>query len=472
MTKLTSPKKELNVTDIDDSFAGTAPKTKEAFAVYCATVLGFRLPHPAKCEEHQSPLDALWDIYSDNAEFTILQAMRGSGKTLLLAILAYLESIFKPRCETTILGGSLEQSTKAVTYLRGLWELPQSPRDMLKSGVVAGRGYELSNGSWVMALAASQKSVRGPHPQRLRLDEVDEMAPEIFDAALGQPKESYGIPDQVVASSTLHHPFGMMANLIDNREERGAKLYRWCVEEVRAPRGFWNDEEIDRRKRQLTESMWEAEYLLKRPSVSDTVFNFEQVEKAWERGFEIEPEKGLPTVAGIDWGHGTTVCHVIQDTKERYKVPETHRWYHVELTERCRQIAELCKERKIERLFADSNPKDSNITLQKVLKQYGLQTKVQPVAFNKYKEMGIEVLRYLFERGLVDIKDKETKEYFQKYHYKDPEQEKIEKVDDHDVDAMIAWAVSLSKLLGMLRQQPEIRERREPGKHKFPGSWD
>jgi hypothetical protein len=36
---------------------------------------------------------------------------------------------------------------------------------------------------------ASQASVRGPHPHRLRLDEVDEMALDIFDAAMGQTLE-------------------------------------------------------------------------------------------------------------------------------------------------------------------------------------------------------------------------------------------------------------------------------------------
>jgi hypothetical protein len=94
--------------------------------------------------------------------------MRGSGKTFLLAVLAYLESVFKPGCGTTILGGSLEQSTKAVVYLDQLWQKPFAPRHLL-IGDVAGRGYKLTNGSWVQALAASQKSVRGPHPQRLRL---------------------------------------------------------------------------------------------------------------------------------------------------------------------------------------------------------------------------------------------------------------------------------------------------------------
>ena len=136
--------------------------------------------------------------------------MRGSGKTLLLAVLAYLESVFKPFCGTTILGGSLEQSQKAIMYSTQLWERPNVPKQLLAG--IAGRGYQLKNGSWVQALAASQKSVRGPHPQRLRLDEVDEMAKEIFDASLGQPKANFNIPDQKIGIYCFEHK---KENMID-----------------------------------------------------------------------------------------------------------------------------------------------------------------------------------------------------------------------------------------------------------------
>lgn len=415
--------------------------------MYCATVLGFRLPHPAYCDDHQSPLDALWDAYADESDFSIWHAMRGSGKTVLLAILSWLESVFKPNCGTTVLGGSLQQSQHCVAYHDQIWNMPHVPKHML-DGEVTGTGYRCKNGSWVRALAASSRSVRGPHPQRLRLDEVDEMSPAIFNAALGQPKGNHGIPAQIVASSTLHHAHGMMSDLIDSRHERGAKLYRWCVEEVRVPRGFWTNEEITQKYRQVTRAMWDAEYLLKRPTLEGSVYDFELVEMAWERGREKKWQQHIPTEAGIDWGHGTTVLHIIQDSKERYTVPETYRWELVELTERCEQISSICQERNIHCLYTDSNPKDSNVTLSKVLRKNGVRTIVKPVVFSKWKNRGIEVVRFMLEKNLLDITDKVFKEKLQKYHYKDPEQEKIAKEDDHDPDALTAWAVSRSNLLG------------------------
>ena len=435
------------ICSIGDSFAETAPESKEQLALYCALVLGVRIPHPAHCENHQSPLDALWDAYIDEYHFGIWHAMRGSGKTLLLAVLAFIESVFKPNCGTTVLGGSLEQSQRCVGYLNSFWQRPEAPRRLLL-GEVNARGYKLKNGSWVTALAASQKSVRGPHPQRLRLDEVDEMAPEIFDAALGQPMSKLGIPDQIVASSTLHHPFGMMAELIDKKEERDARLYRWCIEEVRQPRGFWRTEEIERKRKQVTAAMWDAEYELKRPTIGETVYDFEAVERAYERG---RSQVFMPTAsrneAGIDWGHTCTVMHIIQDMKERYVAPVTYRWEFVELTERCQQIADICKEKNIAVLYCDSAPKDANITLHKIFKQNNVRTKLQPVAFSKWKTEGINVMRYLLEKGILDIADKTAKEKLQKYHYQNPETDQVAKEDDHDPDAFTAWAASKSHLL-------------------------
>lgn len=445
---LTRPTNQLNVKSIDDTLAGKAPETKEHLALYCAFVLGVKIPDPAICKTHKSPLDALWDSYADENPFGIWHAMRGSGKTLLLAILAWLESVFKPRCGTTILGGSLEQSQKAIAYSTQLWQRPEAPTQLL-AGTVAGRGYKLKHGAWVAALAASQKSVRGPHPQKLRLDEVDEMAPEIFDAAMGQPKSNYGIPDQVVASSTLHHPFGMMADLIDNREERGAKLYQWCVEEVRSPGGFWSDDEIARKRKQLTQAMWDAEFLLKRPMVGQSIYDYEAIERAYQRGRAgMQFDKRGRVEAGIDWGHSTTVMHLVQDVKEKYICPETHRWELVELTERCQQIADICIENNIAVIYADVAPKDSNITLLKILRKNRAPTKVQSVAFSKWKDKGIGTMRFLLEKDLLDIADKTLKEKLQKYHYKNIDQELIAKEDDHDPDALTAWAVSKSWLLG------------------------
>lgn len=437
------------IRSIGSSFAETAPDSKEHLAVYIALVLGYKIPNKKVCENHVSPLDAIWDAYSEQTHFDIWHAMRGSGKTQDLAILTWLESVFKPQCGTTILGGSFEQSTKIVQYLSELWDRPQAPRHMLKNGQVAGRGYRLTNGSWVTALAASQKSVRGPHPQKLALDEVDEMDKELYFAALGQPKAAYGIPDRIIASSTLHHAYGLMSEIVDNRDTYNAGLKRWCTEELTAPYGFWTKEELDRKKAQMPDGVWKAEYLLERPTSKGSVYDWDSIERAYERGKKITGiDRDVPVQAGIDWGYTVTVMHVIQDDGEKVKIPETHRWENVELNERCKEIVDICEKYNITNIYADSNPKDNNITLGQMLKKRQSSTKLHPVAFSKWKDIGISVTRYMLENNMVDIKSRVAKEKMQKYHFRSEESEIVVKEDDHDPDALIAWMASKHSILG------------------------
>ncbi len=491
--------KILNVQDLGDSFECIAPKSKEHLALYCAVVFNVRFPYPASndkyCIEngHASPLDAMWAAYAELDDYSIWYAMRGTGKTYDLSLLSFLEAVFKPHCGTNILGGSLEQSTRAVVYLKQIWEtwkqLPSVDRlefrlqvtdvndfenykncnsfeyitgpianSLLGNKDVGGRGFRLSNGSWINALAASTKSVRGPHPQKLRLDEVDEMDKVIYDAAMGQPKTNFGISDNIIISSTLHNAFGLMSELIDDRENIGAKLYPWCVNEVMEPRGFWTIPEIERRKKQTTKAMWEAEYELKRPKLGDTIFDFQSIDRAYRRGMKDRFDNNLITEAGIDWGYTCTVVNNIQDTREIYKNIESHPFEYVELTERCRLIADICIDRKIVTIYADSNPKDSNITLQKTLLAKRTGTQLVPIAFNKWKNVGINVLRYLLERNLMNISDKECQDKMKKYHYKNVDLQTIDKIDDHYPDSLIAWAASKFRLLGIYADSLENKK--------------
>jgi len=475
--------KLLNVVDLGESFECKAPRTKEHLALYFALVFNCRLPSKISNNDyciknnHMSPLDAVWAAYAELDDFSIWYAMRGTGKTFDLSLLSFVEAVFKSHCGINILGGSLEQSTRAVVYLKNLWETWKNTKNVDRLDMrlkvydlkelkweyvsrntankllgenkeVAGRGFKLSNGSWINALAASTKSVRGPHPQKLRLDEVDEMDKKIYDAALGQPKENYGIKDNIIISSTLHNPFGLMSELIDSRFDLGAELYAWCVKEMIYPRGFWTFDEIMRRKRQIPKAMWNSEYLLKRPKSDETIFDFESVDRSYRRGLKDRYNNELYTEAGLDWGYNCTVFNVIQDNKENFRNIESYPFENVELTERCYQMAEICIDRKIKVIFADSNPKDSNITFNKILKEKRTGVNLVPVAFNKWKDIGINVLRYFLEKDLINISDKICQDKLKKYHYKNVDLEIIAKEDDHYPDSLIAWAASKYQWLG------------------------
>ena len=69
-------------------------------------------------------------------------------------------------------------------------------RHLLRGEMLAHRTV-LNNQSNIQILTASSKSVRGAHPQKIKLDEVDEMDPNIYEAALLVPQTKRGIKASV-----------------------------------------------------------------------------------------------------------------------------------------------------------------------------------------------------------------------------------------------------------------------------------
>jgi len=86
------------------------------------------------------------------------------------------------QASVTILGGSGEQSARVQRYARIFWMKPHAPVALLK-GDPSKREFELEGGVTVEAQLASQRSVRGAHPQRLRIDEADEVEWHILEAS-------------------------------------------------------------------------------------------------------------------------------------------------------------------------------------------------------------------------------------------------------------------------------------------------
>jgi len=436
---------------------GKAPRTKKDFMLLTSIFFDGFLPavhnNKTDCLDHALQVDAIWDAYCEIEDFLIWYAARGTGKTYDLAWLAFVETIYKPKCKTSIIGGSLEQAMRAVAYFNEFWDKDFFlDKRFLINGQISGRGFKTIYGSWVKALAASPKSIRGEHPQKLRIDEADELERKLYDASLGQPKKNDGHKDNIIVSSTLHNPFGLMSEILDERETIGAKLYKWCIDDVTEPFGFWSKEEVERKRKQIPQAMWDSEYKCLRPKIGDSIFDFEQVDKAYRRGLRINQDKRFSTQAGIDWGYTCTVLNLVQDMKENINVPFSYSWEQTELNERCQEIIEICIDKNVDIIYCDSNPKDNVVTIRKLIAKKRKTITVIPVVFNVWKTIGIDVLRYYLQKDLINIKNKILQDKMKKYHYKDKEKEIIDKVDDHFVDALIAWAATKWRILSYISE--------------------
>jgi len=205
---------------------GRWPQTNEELWMFVRAVWGVEIPYRAVCPNHVSPFQAFADAYFARHPVAIWEGSRGfSGKTFTLGLLACTEMLTL-KCFVTILGGSAEQSLRVHEAMQQFLDSDATPTSVKNMVDIMTRfDTRLSNGAKARTLMASQKSVRGPHPQRLRLDEVDEMDYELFKAAQGQPMRSKRLPDvetQTVASSTHQYPDGCVGaetKVLTNRGE-------------------------------------------------------------------------------------------------------------------------------------------------------------------------------------------------------------------------------------------------------------
>ena len=209
------------------------------------------------------------------------KASRGfGGKSTLLATLALTEAITL-QADVTVLGGSAQQSERVLEVMTHLWGSPRAPRDLLESSPAV-RRTRFVWGNMITALAASQTAVRGPHPQRLRIDEADEMLLAVLDAAHGQPMDRAGVQAQTVISSTHQHPDGTMTAVLQRAAELDWPVYQWCYRETLKPNGWLTADQVERKRRELSRTMWETEYELQEPSAEGRAFDAAVVERMFD----------------------------------------------------------------------------------------------------------------------------------------------------------------------------------------------
>lgn len=285
------------------------------------------------CSNHVAPFTAFANAYFVRDHIAVWKASRGfGGKTVLLALLVLTEAITMG-ASINLLGGSGEQSQNVQGYLGGthsrtrgkFFDAPLAPKSMIVGSYK--RELRLNNGALVKALMASPQSVRGPHPQRLRLDEIDEMDVDIFDSAMGQPMSANGIQAHTVCSSTHQHVDGTMTEALTRAKSAGWGTYVWCYRENLVSNGGWlDDQEVEDKKQAVPTQMWLAEYEGQEPNPEGRVFSDEVLEQLFrpELGrFEGLPGEQIEVTSpgqgdfyhGADWAKARdwTVLHTMQE---------------------------------------------------------------------------------------------------------------------------------------------------------------
>lgn len=289
------------------------PKTDEELWEFIATVFGVRVPRTSVCKGHSNPFAALCEAFFARTPTAVWKASRGfGGKSYTLALLSNLEGMIHG-AHVSLLGGSGAQSQNVLEYNAEIWSFDGAPTDLLASELGKSE-TQFKNGGRIRALKASQTSVRGPHPQRLRLDEADEISVPILDAALGQPMRKGDIETQTVMSSTHQYPNGTMTEILSRAATRGYPVHEWCYRETSAaPDGWLSLSEVERKRSEIPAAMWATEYDLGEPNPKGRAIVTEKVQAMFRKELgefegsdgeymEIErPVDGATYAHGADW---------------------------------------------------------------------------------------------------------------------------------------------------------------------------
>jgi hypothetical protein len=281
---------------------------------------GVKIPRTRVCPNHSTPFEAFSDAYFARHPQAMWLGSRGfSGKTFTMSLLGLTEMCFLGAF-VSVLGGSGAQALRVQESMNALWHHEGAPKHLLLKAPTK-FDTELSNGGKARTLMASQTSVRGPHPSRLRIDEIDEAELSIVQAALGQPMRQKSlvpgvgkIETSTVFSSTHTYPDGPVTFYKKEFTEKGFPVFSWCYKDTSNQVDGWLDpDEVDRKRLEIPAQMWRNEYDILEPNFEGRAIDEESVERMFDPQWDIQkgkegyyyqfidPRPDRDYVTGVDW---------------------------------------------------------------------------------------------------------------------------------------------------------------------------
>lgn len=248
------------------------------------TLFGYVIPRHKVCPEHDAPFDAFSQAYFGREQpQTLIWGSRGlSGKSRLISVLGLTFAVVDG-AEVSVLGGSLAQSRNVHDTIRDVMAYRGFNHGWL-NGQPSNTMIRFQNGALIRPLTASQKTVRGYHPPKLLLDELDEMDPEILESAKGQPMEQKNYRGEILnaataMSSTWQKAAGTMKQEMDRFRDEDMKIHAWCMYDTSNPIDGWLAPSfIEQKRKEVSAERFRVEYLLNEPSIGNRAFDSVAVE--------------------------------------------------------------------------------------------------------------------------------------------------------------------------------------------------
>lgn len=427
------------------------------------------------------------NLFFERVQQAILWKPRGGGGSLAAAILIWLMMVYRQKSFLDM-AGSGEQAKRVYEYTTQFWYCVPGVAEALLDGDPLLSETRLKSGVTLSCVPASEKAARGKHVAGFVADEscqedarVGKVLQAALQGALSEPNFT------IVLLSTFHVPFGFFQEAWDQAEERGFAQYKWDVYDCMARCAVGLEEATPndpqalsycRRECPLTESVadhdaegritgehfegcqgrarcsaghlsrdnvikakmlnrgtdvWAVEHECKRPTASGMIYNAERVQEAVVPLLEIVPPDGtVRRAVGVDWGR-TAVAILAERTVDHVVIREGRIFDSKTIGDLVQYLVELRTRVGPFVVYGDAENAYGNLDCRNA----GFE--VVSVAFNKFKDGGIENLARYFNHGKLRIADDGHLKTVirQLLRYRRNEAGRIVKEDDHGPDALM-----------------------------------
>jgi hypothetical protein len=218
------------------------------------------------------------DLLRSGAKQLILNCSRQSGKSTITSILALHQAIFNPDSLILLLSPSLRQSQELFRKLQDFYnalESSSSPTAIEESSL----RLELSNGSRIIALPGKEATIRGfSGVALLIIDEASRVEDSLYQSVRPMLAVSKG---RIILLST---PFGKRG-FFHSEWTNGEGWQRTKITADLCPR--INKEWLESERQMIGDWWYRQEYLCEFIETTDSVFNFNDIEKAISS--DVEP---------------------------------------------------------------------------------------------------------------------------------------------------------------------------------------
>ena len=210
------------------------------------------------------------DLLRSEADRVLLNCSRQSGKSTIAGVVATRTAVFEPGALVLVLAPSLRQSQEIFQKIIGAYEEAWRP---VPAVAVNKLSLELINGSRIVALPGSEKTVRGFSGASLLI--VDEAA-RVDDALY------YTVRPMLAVSGgrllMLSTPFGKRGAFYETWTKGGAAWDRYEVPATECPR--ISPEFLEEERKELPVRVFKQEYLCEFQDAQDSVFDGAAIERA------------------------------------------------------------------------------------------------------------------------------------------------------------------------------------------------